>query len=106
MERLALDRHYFAKPAQTLFGDIRHFFPISAQLRVYCTCVRAMGLATEYVDIRLREGVTFDGSHYTLENAPGRPRPLQSPHPPSIVAGSRPTFAHASITRWRASGNS
>jgi alkanesulfonate monooxygenase SsuD/methylene tetrahydromethanopterin reductase-like flavin-dependent oxidoreductase (luciferase family) len=32
--------------------------------------------------------VTFDGSHYTLENAPGRPRPLQSPHPPIIVGGS------------------
>src|SRR5919108_4874755 len=26
------------------------------------------------------ERVTFHGSHYTLENAPGRPRPLQSPH--------------------------
>ena len=25
---------------------------------------------------------------YTLENAPGRPRPLQSPHPPIIVGGS------------------
>ena len=32
--------------------------------------------------------VTFDGSHYTLENAPGRPRPLQSPHPPITVGGS------------------
>lgn len=33
------------------------------------------------------ERVTFTGSHYTLENAPGRPRPLQSPHPPIIVGG-------------------
>jgi alkanesulfonate monooxygenase SsuD/methylene tetrahydromethanopterin reductase-like flavin-dependent oxidoreductase (luciferase family) len=33
------------------------------------------------------ERVTFAGSHYTLENAPGRPRPLQSPHPPIIVGG-------------------
>jgi F420-dependent oxidoreductase-like protein len=31
--------------------------------------------------------VTFKGSHYTLENAPGRPRPVQSPHPPIIVGG-------------------
>ena len=33
------------------------------------------------------ERVTFNGSHYTLEDAPGRPRPLQSPHPPIIVGG-------------------
>ena len=26
MERLALDRHYFAKPVKTLFRDVRHFF--------------------------------------------------------------------------------
>jgi F420-dependent oxidoreductase-like protein len=33
------------------------------------------------------ERVTFSGGHYTLEDAPGRPRPLQSPHPPIIVGG-------------------
>jgi F420-dependent oxidoreductase-like protein len=32
--------------------------------------------------------VTFDGTHYTLENAPARPKPLQSPHPPITVGGS------------------
>jgi F420-dependent oxidoreductase-like protein len=32
--------------------------------------------------------VTFQGEHYRLENAPGRPRPLQSPHPPIIVGGA------------------
>jgi F420-dependent oxidoreductase-like protein len=31
------------------------------------------------------ERVTFHGNHYTLENAPGRPKPVQSPHPPIIV---------------------
>jgi F420-dependent oxidoreductase-like protein len=34
------------------------------------------------------ERVTFHGDHYRLENAPGRPRPVQSPHPPIIVGGS------------------
>ena len=62
MERLALDRHYFARPVKTLFNDIRHFFPISEQLRVYRACENTMALATEYVDSQLREGVTFDGS--------------------------------------------
>jgi hypothetical protein len=62
MERLALDRHYFARPVRTLFADVRHFFPMADQLRVYRMCQTHMELATEYVDSRLREGVTFDGS--------------------------------------------
>jgi hypothetical protein len=62
MERLALDRHYFARPVRTLFRDVRHFFPLQQQLRVYHRCEHAMALATEYVDSHLREGVTFDGS--------------------------------------------
>jgi hypothetical protein len=62
MERLALDRHYFAHPVRTLFNDVRCFFPIEEQVRVYRTCARHMALATEYVDNQLRQGVTFDGS--------------------------------------------
>ncbi|MDQ3092173.1 MAG: hypothetical protein M3R46_11060 [Actinomycetota bacterium] len=35
VERLANDRHYFAKPARTLFSDVRMHFPMSAQARVW-----------------------------------------------------------------------
>jgi hypothetical protein len=42
MERLALDRHYFAKPVKTLFNDVRHFFPMAEQLRVYRLCSEHM----------------------------------------------------------------
>jgi hypothetical protein len=62
MERLALDRHYFAKPVRTVFNDVRHLFPITEQLRVYRAVERSVTLAIEYVDQHLREGVTFDGS--------------------------------------------
>jgi hypothetical protein len=62
MERLALDRHYFARPVRTLFNNVRHFFPMADQLRVYRTCECHMELAKEYVDSQLRQGVTFDGS--------------------------------------------
>jgi hypothetical protein len=62
MERLALDRHYFAKPVRTLFNDVRRYFPITEQLRVYQMCQEHMKLAIDYVDSQLREGVTFDGS--------------------------------------------
>src|SRR5947209_3355601 len=34
------------------------------------------------------ERVDFHGRHYTLEDAPGLPKPLQRPRPPLIVGGS------------------
>jgi hypothetical protein len=50
VERLATDRHYFAKPARTLFGDIRMYFPMSAQERVYQVVSRYMELAQRYLE--------------------------------------------------------
>jgi alkanesulfonate monooxygenase SsuD/methylene tetrahydromethanopterin reductase-like flavin-dependent oxidoreductase (luciferase family) len=32
--------------------------------------------------------VDFHGAHYTLEDAPAQPKPLQQPHPPLLVGGS------------------
>jgi hypothetical protein len=62
MERLATDRHYFARPTRTLFNDVRNFFPISSQMRVYRIVERHVALARDYVDSQARAGVTFDGS--------------------------------------------
>src|SRR5438105_2806561 len=33
-------------------------------------------------------GVAFRGRHYTLEDAPAQPKPVQQPHPPLLVGGS------------------
>jgi hypothetical protein len=49
IERLATDRHYFARPARTLFSDIRVYFPLSAQRRVLAVVERYMALADEYL---------------------------------------------------------
>ena len=62
MERLALDRHYFARPVKTLFADVRSLFPMSQQGRVLGVIERHVTLAREYVDSQARAGVTFDGS--------------------------------------------
>jgi hypothetical protein len=62
MERLALDRHYFAKPVKTLFNDVRTFFPMTEQIRVFRIIERHVQLAADYVDSQARAGVTFDGS--------------------------------------------
>ena len=49
LQRLATDRHYFAKPARTLFADIRTYFPMSAQLRVLRTVEHYMALAQQFL---------------------------------------------------------
>ncbi len=49
IERLATDRHYFAKPARTLFCDIRTYFPMGAQERVLQTVCRYVGLAQRFL---------------------------------------------------------
>jgi alkanesulfonate monooxygenase SsuD/methylene tetrahydromethanopterin reductase-like flavin-dependent oxidoreductase (luciferase family) len=54
------------------------------------TSVR-MAMFAEQLEIVHRlwteEHVDFQGEHYTLENAPGLPKPVQRPHPPIIVGG-------------------
>ena len=49
-------------------------------------------LLAEQVEIVHRlwteERVDFHGRHYTLEDAPAQPKPVQQPHPPLLVGGS------------------
>ncbi len=61
VERLASDPHYFARPARTLFRDVRSLFPMSRQLRVYEVVERHMSLASDYVDRAARAGIRLDG---------------------------------------------
>jgi hypothetical protein len=49
IERLARDPHYFAKPSQSLFQEIRHLFSISNQARVYRSIDRHITKAVEYI---------------------------------------------------------
>jgi hypothetical protein len=50
MRRLAVDRRYFARPARSLFNQIRVNFPISEQLYVYKVVERHISLANEFLD--------------------------------------------------------
>ncbi len=61
VERLAADRRYFARPARTLFRDVRCLFPMNRQLKAYEVIDRHMSLACEFVDRAARAGVTLDG---------------------------------------------
>jgi hypothetical protein len=49
VERLATDRHYFAKPSRTLFYDIRAYFPMSSQMRVLHVIERYLSCADEFL---------------------------------------------------------
>ena len=49
IERLATDRHYFARPARTLFTDIRAYFPMSSQARVLHVIERYLAYADEFM---------------------------------------------------------
>jgi hypothetical protein len=52
VHRLATDRHYFARPARTLFNDIRVYFPISAQLHVYRVVDHYLSFEADYLASR------------------------------------------------------
>ena len=62
IERLATDRHYFAHPARTLFGDIRCHFPVCRQEQVYQVVERYIALAEEFVAALPPNGVDPHGN--------------------------------------------
>jgi hypothetical protein len=61
IRRLAYDRRYFAKPARTLFNDVRVYFPISDQLHVYKVINRNIKLAREHLAQLEIAGIGLDG---------------------------------------------
>jgi hypothetical protein len=61
VERIAADRHYFARPTRSLFNDVRMLFPLSKQLIAFNVIDRHMRLAIDYVDTQAREGHSLTG---------------------------------------------
>ena len=62
IHRLATDRHYFAKPTKTLFNDIRIYFPMASQRRVYCVVHRYMTFAEEWLASQPLNGYDLEGN--------------------------------------------
>ena len=56
IKRLAVDRHYFARPARTLFADIRSYFPMSSQGHVHRVVARYMSAAEQFLTEHPVEG--------------------------------------------------
>jgi hypothetical protein len=62
VERLATDRHYFARPARTLFCDIRVYFPMTTQRRVLRVCERYLAFADEFLKRQPQNGFDAYGN--------------------------------------------
>jgi hypothetical protein len=58
MERLAKDARYFADPARSLFGDIRYFFPIQEQRRVFHVVQAYVAASLEFLEREQERAVT------------------------------------------------
>ena len=62
IERLATDRHYFARPARTLFNDIRAYVPMLSQARVLRVIERYMACADEFLRNQPQNGYDVNGN--------------------------------------------
>ncbi len=82
IKRLACDRHYFARPARTLFNEVRMHFSLADQLRVWMVIDRNIKLAHAFLE-RMPEGVALEGiprhcRAHTRKGTPCQREPLPS----------------------------
>jgi len=77
VRRLVTDRHYFARPSRTLFNDIRIYFPMSAQCRVYRVVDLHMRLAREWLDSQPLQGYDLEGNKLECRATTRKGKPCQ-----------------------------
>jgi hypothetical protein len=77
VRRLATDRHYFARPAKTLFNDIRIYFPMCSQEKVYRVVERYLQLCQEFLAAQPLAGYDLDGNRLECRATTRKGRPCQ-----------------------------
>jgi hypothetical protein len=60
IQRLVSDRRYFARPAKTLFTEVREHYALAEQVRVYMVIEHHVSQIEEFLD-SLPPDVTLDG---------------------------------------------
>ena len=89
IDRLSTDRQYFARPARSLFLELRWCFPMGAQSKVFATVKRVIAAAERHLDEVAPFGQEADGTPlrcpaFTRQGTPCRRAPLPgSRHCPS-----------------------
>jgi hypothetical protein len=99
IERLATDRHYFARPARTLFCDIRVYFPMSAQRRVLTVVQRYMEFADEFLRTQPQNGFDAYGNPLQCRASTRKGTPCQ--RMPLPHNGYCPSHQHLAATEER-----
>jgi len=77
VHRLATDWHYFARPSKTLFNDIRAYFPMAAQHRVFHVVDHYMTFAKEYFSSQPLAGYDIEGNRLECRATTRRGTPCQ-----------------------------
>jgi hypothetical protein len=80
IRRLTYDRRYFARPARSLFNEVRPYFRMQDQLFVWRVVESNLHLASEFLE-QLPEGVGLDGrppqcNAHTRKGTPCQRTPL------------------------------
>jgi hypothetical protein len=75
--RLATDPHYFAKPCKTLFNDIRVFFPMTVQQRVYLVVDKYLALCRQWLIAQPATGYDQLGNRLECRATTRKGRPCQ-----------------------------
>ena len=99
IERLVTDRHYFAKPARTLFNDIRVHFPMRAQARVWRVVSAYLAAADEWLARQPRQG--YDASGNPLQCRATTRRGTACQRDPLPHNGYCPSHQHLAETEER-----
>ena len=99
IERLATDRHYFAKPARTLFNDVRPHFPITAQPRVWQIVDAYVEFAQDWLAKQPQHGFDIHGNPLECRATTRRGTPCQ--REPLPRNGYCPSHQHLAETEER-----
>ena len=112
IERLAREPRYFARPARSLFEEIRHLFPITQQARIYYAIEQTVQMARSSSSARSSATATFSpaavrrparASRASARRCPtgstarrtstSRSASRSAQPPPSTLPGQRSAFA-------------
>jgi hypothetical protein len=96
VERLMTDRRYFARPARTLFGDIRAYFPMTSQLRVLRVIEHFVGLVEEFMRGLPQNGFDVNGNPLQCRASTRKGTPCQ--RMPLPLNGYCPSHQHLAET--------
>jgi len=101
IERVATDRRYFARPARSLFLEVRRFFPMGTQAAAFRLITAWLERAEEWIDQQPRQGLDHHGQPLECRATTRRGTACQrSPLPEN---GYCPSHQHLAETEHRAS---